>query len=350
MAKEPMKLFKRILLLIVLLSLLVPGLLYYGSLDWRRQHTAAVNALPVWSPSIDSGQFRLSVKGREFRIRSGGLTNSGDAVILLHGFPESSIMWQELIDAGSTQDLRMLAFDQRGYSPGARPDGVHEYSLDKLTQDVLDVADAVGFDRFHLVGHDWGSGVGWSTVATTPDRVISWTGLSIPQIGLFFDAVINDPEQKKRSAYFDTLRRPVVPEFFATYRGQKNLKSMLARLPQHHREEYLALLGEPGALSAALNWYRAMDVQGLGQDPILNKKIHTPTLYVVGKQDLVVAPSVIAKHSQRFEGPYEELILDSGHSLMQQSGETVIPKILAHIDRFQSTPGSTTEYPSEVAQ
>ena len=98
---------------------------------------------------------------------------TGDPVILLHGFPETSAMWTPLIEAAASDGFRVVAFDQRGYSPGARPDDVAAYAVPALVDDVLAVADALGFQRFHLVGHDWGCVVGWSVASLHPDRVTS---------------------------------------------------------------------------------------------------------------------------------------------------------------------------------
>ena len=73
-----------------------------------------------------------------------------------------------------------VAPDQRGFSPGARPTRVQEYQIGILQQDVIDLADAFGFGKFHLIGHDWGSAIGWATVIFNEDRIKSWSALSVP--------------------------------------------------------------------------------------------------------------------------------------------------------------------------
>jgi len=106
-----------------------------------------------------------------FHCRTAG--DSGEPVILLHGFPETSHMWVELLPKLEAAGYRCLAPDQRGYSPGARPEGKENYQYGDLASDVFALADAWGVDRFHLVGHDWGAGAGWAAVATNPDRIAS---------------------------------------------------------------------------------------------------------------------------------------------------------------------------------
>ncbi len=317
---------------LLLIALVVPAALYFGSLDWARTHTAHVNALPVLSASDEAGEFRIFVDNLEFRARVDGMQNDGDGVILLHGFPESSIMWMPLVDALASAGYRVVAFDQRGYSPGARPSGVENYEATELVGDVIAVADVVGFDDFHLVGHDWGSAVGWGTSFEHAERVRSWTGMAIPHIGAFVKGVVNDPDQQERSSYFSILQKPMLAEFLLTYGGQARLRKLLARLPDERRNEYLGILAEPGALTAALNWYRSLDAERFATDGSLDITVQTPTLFIWGNQDGVVARSSVESQRPYIAGPYRELELDAGHSLLLEEPEQVISAILSHID------------------
>ncbi len=102
----------------------------------------------------------IEANGMTFRARTAG--ESGEPVILLHGFPETSHMYIPLMERLAAEGYRCLAPDQRGYSPGARPEGVENYRYLKLAEDIRGFADAMGAERFHLVGHDWGAGAGWA--------------------------------------------------------------------------------------------------------------------------------------------------------------------------------------------
>ena len=116
----------------------------------------------------------VEANGMTFRCRTAG--DSGDPVMLLHGFPETSHMWTDLIPRLAEAGYRTLAPDLRGYSPGARPDDVSAYSYEALASDVFALADASGFERFHLVGHDWGAIIGWAAVDIDGGkRIASWT-------------------------------------------------------------------------------------------------------------------------------------------------------------------------------
>ena len=95
----------------------------------------------------------------------------GPVVLLLHGFPQSSWCWRGVWPALAAAGLRVVAPDQRGYSPDARPADVADYRMAALVADAVAVLDAVGADRAHVVGHDWGAAVAWQLAARHPDRV-----------------------------------------------------------------------------------------------------------------------------------------------------------------------------------
>ena len=140
-----------------------------------------------------------------FTCRVAGLKNSGPYVILLHGFPETSRMWKRLMKDLSKKNFRVIAPDQRGYSKGARPKKVKDYSTYHLTNDVIEIANSFNIDKFHLVGHDWGAAVGWSASKLFKNRILSYSALSVPHIDAFSDAIKMIKFKEKRvitSLYF----------------------------------------------------------------------------------------------------------------------------------------------------
>ena len=312
------------------LLIFIPILLYFTAFDWSKKHTARVAALPYFDSTVDKGEYRLQANDLEFHIRVAGMQNDGPSLILLHGFPESSLMWQVLLDKAASKGYRVLAFDQRGYSPAARPDDVEAYQVDHLVQDVLAVADQVGMDTFHLVGHDWGAAVGWKTVMDFPERIHTWTAMAIPHSGVFFDALINHPEQQKRSAYMKRFQMPLLPEFLFILNQQKVADGLRGRWTDEQIAECLAIQSEYGALTAALNWYRAADRKHT-TNQAFNKNIIRPTLFIWGKQDPVVAPEIIPLQQAYIQAPYQELSLETGHSLIQTKTDSVMQAILSHI-------------------
>lgn len=327
------KYFKLALLLLLLFIISVPTYRYFGSIDWAKKHSAKIAALPFLKATDDTGLFRLPVGDFEFLVRVAGLQNEGPAVLLLHGFPESSIMWTDLLEKGATEGYRVVAFDQRGYSPGARPKGIENYRIPHLTQDVLDVATQLDLDTFHLVGHDWGAVVGWNVAMVKPERLHSWTALSIPHSGVFFDAIVNDPEQQLRSSYMKSLQKPFLPEYKFTANQQRFYKKLMGGSPKAYLEEYLALQAEFGATTATINWYRALNIHEIVVNRTYEKTVSRPTLFIWGTADMVIAPAIIPRQNKLISAPYKEIALSTGHGLIQMEPDTVISEILAHFKR-----------------
>lgn len=321
------------LVILLILAILIPIGLYLNAIDLSKTHRKRVDALPVFSNTVQQGEFRLAANGYEFLVRVAGMQNDGEAMILLHGFPESSIMWQPLLDSAAARGYRVLAFDQRGYSPNARPSGAEQYQIDSLVGDVIAIADNVGFDTFHLVGHDWGSGVGWKTTMDYPERIRTWTAMAVPHIGFFFDAVINHPEQRERSAYMKKLQTPLLPEFLFAVGKNSVFERVKDIWKPSEIAEYNALLSEHGALTATLNWYRALDLETSTIDPALLKTIHRPTLYIWGKSDRIITHELVPQQADFIDTTFQTLPLDCGHSLMQEKTDSVLVGILEHLNR-----------------
>lgn len=310
----------------------VPALLWLSarlSLDTGMQHASATRSLPLIAPTTTRGLVRIAARGLEFRARVAGLGNDGPGVILLHGFPETSIMWEPLVERAAAAGFRVVAFDQRGYSPDARPADVEAYALPELIDDVMGVADAVGFDRFHLVGHDWGSVVGWSATALRPDRVLSWASLSIPHPRAIFEP----GKEPTPPAYVRVFRTPGLAETILGFGGRWAMNSLLyPSMSDAHRNEYNAVFSEPGALTAALNWYRAM---GIDRDPLRDaSRVRQPVLYVYGKHDfpVYVNPGVQARLVDHVAGPFERVALDAGHWLIQDEEKVVLDALMEHLE------------------
>ncbi len=236
-------------------------------------------------------------------------------------------MWLPLIDVLADNGYRVVAFDQRGYSPGARPDDVASYAIENLVGDVFAVADAAGFKDFHLVGHDWGAGVGWAAVTARPARLMSWTSLSIPHISAFAAALANNPDQRRKSSYMLLFRTPWLPEALFTFNNLALMNGAMYRdMSAEQRAEYGAVFSEPGALTAALNWYRAPSAFALA--PEATPKAKLPILFIWGNQDPAVSRAAVDAQSQYIDGAFESHELNAGHWLMEEATDHVDTLIL----------------------
>jgi pimeloyl-ACP methyl ester carboxylesterase len=257
----------------------------------------------------------------------------GEPVLLLHGFPQTSRAWEAQIEALAAAGYRAVAFDQRGYSPRARPSEVEAYRWPELTADVIGVADALGMDRFHLVGHDWGGAVAWQVAGRHADRVRTLTVVSTPHpaaMGLALAGKVGG-DQPQRSGYITLFREPDSQDQFLANDAQV-LKMFYAAsgMPEGRADPYLAALGTREALGAALNWYRAADLtvtDGLGP-------ITAPTLYVWSTEDPALGREAAEATAEFVEGPYRFEVLDGvGHWVSEQVPERLSELLLDQIGR-----------------
>jgi pimeloyl-ACP methyl ester carboxylesterase len=226
-----------------------------------------------------------------------------------------------------------VAPDQRGYSVGARPVGVEHYAMPHLVADVLAIADTMEMPTFDLVGHDWGGMVAWVVAATYPERVRSLSVVSTPHPEALRGALLGgDPDQTKRSGYMDLFRQPEAPERLLL--GEDNsgsgLRSLFSSsgLDPNLADEYVRCLTAPGAMTAALNWYRAMnggDVDGL--PPIV-----MPTLYVWSTGDVALGRQAAEDTAEFIAGRYRFVVLEGvSHWIPEEVPDELAALLLEHL-------------------
>ena len=276
----------------------------------------------------DESFAKIEANGLTFTCRVSGLDNSGDVVILLHGFPETSRMWYNLIKLLSDSGYKIIAPDQRGYSPGARPTKVSDYTIDKLSTDIIKIADTLKFNRFHLIGHDWGSAVGWYLVSKYPDRILTWTALSVPHLDAFVYSMRNDKAQKKKSEYIKFFNKPILPEIYFKMFSYRNLRKIWRKSSESEIISYLETFKQRRALKSALNWYRA----NFKNDKSVIGDIFIPTLIIYGINDMAIDVISVDNSEKFLKGRYRIEKLNSGHWLIQESFKEVSKSIIEHIN------------------
>ncbi len=228
----------------------------------------------------------------------------GELVLLLHGFPETKRSFRHQVPVLADLGYRVVAVDQRGYSPSARPTGVEHYRIDTLTRDVLAIADSLGADRFHLVGHDYGAVLAWQVAARHQHRLLSMTSLSVPHPLAYLEAY-DTSDQAARSGYFAWFRDPATDAELGDPQRLRQLY-LAAGLGEEDADAYAAALGSPDAIGAALNWYRATgDYMIHGLQPIT-----VPVLFVWSTEDPALGREGAARTAAHVAGPYRFEVLD----------------------------------------
>jgi pimeloyl-ACP methyl ester carboxylesterase len=265
----------------------------------------------------------ISVGGFTFTVDVGG-PQDGPAVLLLHGFPQSHRSFDAVVPLLHDAGLRTVAPDQRGYSPGARPGDVAAYATPHLVADAVGILDALEIERAHVVGHDWGAGVAWLLAAEAPDRVASLTALSVPHPSAFGWAVANDPDQQQRSQYIQFLRTEGVAEDALLADDAARLRATYALLPTTTSAPYVDLLSDRAALTAALSWYRAMDLtDGIPPCPV-------PTTFVWSTADRAVGRVAAERCGAHVSGEYRFVELEGvSHWIPEEAPDAVARAVLA---------------------
>jgi pimeloyl-ACP methyl ester carboxylesterase len=248
-------------------------------------------------------------------------------VILLHGFPESHRTWRGV--APLLEDsFRLIMPDQRGFAGSDRPLDVDEYETDKLIGDIFALAEALGVERFALVGHDWGGAIAWPAAMRNDPRLTKLAIINAPHPLIFQKSLIEDADQRAASQYINWFRVPGAEKaieamgFEAFFQKTFMSHVELASVSEEEKQQYIAEWSQPGGMLPMLNWYRAtkLIVPPPGAtvavpDFLLRAfpKIHVPTLVVWGMKD----PALLPLQLEGLEALVDDLTVvklpDAGH-------------------------------------
>lgn len=283
--------------------------------------------------SVETSHCSITVRGVRLHVVLAGPLD-GPPVMLLHGFPDFWIGWRPQIEALASAGFRVIVPDQRGYNTSSKPKDVREYAIPKLLGDVAGLADALGHDRFDLVGHDWGGIVGWAAGAMLPERVGKLVVLNAPHPEALFPYALRAPTQFLRSTYAAFFQFPSLPE--ATLKARRfallvralHKTSRVGAFTPGDIAEYRAAWEQPGALSGMLNWYRALRFR-----PAMNEQIEAPTLVLWGMRDRALEAG-LAQASLRFcrDGQIETFP-SATHWLHREETSAVNAALLAFLKR-----------------
>jgi pimeloyl-ACP methyl ester carboxylesterase len=278
---------------------------------------------------------RLEIHANKMRFtaRAAGPEN-GRQVLLLHGFPQTSGCWRPILTALGEDGYRAVAPDLRGYSPDARPVMMEDYAIEHLVSDVMALANAMEMHTFDLVGHDWGGLLAWLVATEYPDRVRSLTAVSTPHPLALREVLLGGRSRTDRRVpgYMDIFRQLAVPErlLLGEDGSGSGLLELLAEvgLEGAPAREYVEAMAEPGALTAALNWYRAMDGDAL--DDLL--PVAVPTLYVWSTHDAALGRTAAELTADWVIGIYNFEVLEGvNHWIPETAPAELSERIMAHL-------------------
>ncbi|MFF5292868.1 alpha/beta fold hydrolase [Paractinoplanes globisporus] len=268
----------------------------------------------------------IKARGLTFDVFEGG-PEDGEPVLLLHGFPQDHREFDLILPRLHEAGLRTYALDQRGYSPGARPEEVSAYGITEPAADAVAVLDALGLESAHVIGHDWGAQVAWLLAALHPERVRSLTAISVPHPKALQLAMRVRPSQRARFAYFALFRSPIAERFLLAGGGAA-LKAMLRPIGDRAKLYVDAMRHDPGRLTGGLNWYRGLHGPDLGAVQVIT----VPTTYIWPDRDGVVARTAALRTRDWVEADFELVVLRGvSHWAPEQAAESVADCALARI-------------------
>jgi pimeloyl-ACP methyl ester carboxylesterase len=259
-------------------------------------------------------------------------------VILLHGFPEFWYSWRHQLPVLG-EHYHVVAPDMRGYNLSDKPPRVEDYRIEFLVADVLGLIKHFGKSQAAIVAHDWGAGVAWAVAQRHPEVVSKLAALQVPMPVAWRDNMTL--RQFLSSWYMFFFQLPWVPEWWASRNDFARIEIMYRETivrPGAFTDEDIAAykdaLRQPGALSSALNYYRANVLRSLSRGGTETPKdadgrIRVPTLFIYGEQDVAVIPSTVRDLGRFIDAPYRELrIPDSGHWVQNEAVDEVNSALL----------------------
>jgi pimeloyl-ACP methyl ester carboxylesterase len=270
---------------------------------------------------------RVGVRGLRFDVSVAG-PDGEQPVLLLHGFPQNSTMWDEIAPVLHANGRSTIAVDQRGYSPGARPSDVDAYAMPECVADVIAILDELAVPVVDLVGHDWGAIVGWHLAAAHPDRVRTYTAVSVPHPTGFGAAIAHDEDQQRRSAYIGLFRKPGRAEDLLLEDDATRISAIFAGCPPERIEAFVAPMRDRSALTAALNWYRAMTPATM-----VCGRVSVPTTFVWGDADIAVGATAAQSCAEYVDGEFRFVpLLGVSHWIADEAPGALSEAILFRIE------------------
>jgi pimeloyl-ACP methyl ester carboxylesterase len=273
---------------------------------------------------------RIEANGLGFEVADEG---GGTPVVLLHGFPDTNVVWRYQVAALTAAGFRTIAPDMRGRGGSDRPPDVVDYALRNIVADVTGIMDALGIRRAHVVGHDWGAAVAWGVAMFAPERVDHLVAISVGAPGADGPPSL---EALQKSWYRIVFLFEGVAEDLVRRDDWYLLREMLQGGGEAF-DDYVANLAEPGALTAALNWYRAnLPLERLipagprQQFP----QVSAPTMGVFGTDDLYLTEDAMTNSVSKVTGPWRyERLEGVGHTIPLEAPDQLNRLLLDFLPR-----------------
>jgi pimeloyl-ACP methyl ester carboxylesterase len=263
-------------------------------------------------------------------------------VVLLHGFPECWYAWRHQLPALADAGYRVVAPDLRGYNRSSKPEGVEAYSAERVAGDIRELIEHLGYERAHVVGHDWGGVVAMTTALLHPSVVDRLAVLNAP-----YPAGVEEQfslEQVFRSWYAAFFQLPAIPEQLMRANDFALLERLFRGQPVNDAyteadiEVYKQAYSRPGALEAMVNYYRAFGRGTLRRLTSRSsawqggRRVNAPTLVLWGEQDVALGLGILEHLRAEIPEASVERFPEASHWLPAEFPEVVSERLVAFLD------------------
>jgi pimeloyl-ACP methyl ester carboxylesterase len=260
---------------------------------------------------------------------------NNELVILLHGFPEHWHSWRNQIPFLSRK-YHVVAIDMRGYNLSDKPKDIKDYRLELLVNDVKEIIQELGYEKAHIIGHDWGGAVAWGFASMYPEMLNKLIILNSPHpIGMV--KAMKTSLQLLHSWYILFFQLPTIPELSLSINDYKMAAESLRKTSIYPEktfnsediERYIESIKIPNALSSMINYYRALLRYGIG---VRIRKVENKTLIIWGEKDTFLLKDVNQNIDQYVSDIKIEYIEDASHWVHRDQPQ----KVNNIIDEFLS--------------
>ena len=265
------------------------------------------------------------------------IIGTGEPLILLHGFPEFWYCWKDVIP-GLKDKYKLIIPDMRGYNLSDKPEGVENYSLKILVDDIKILSEKLKLGKFYLAGHDWGGVVAWGFGEKYPELLKKLIILNAPHPLIFNNLLMKkrDKKQVKASGYIFRFLQPdgekilFEKDFQALKFAVFGMATNKNAFNEFDKEKYVEAWAQPGAITAGVNYYRASAVNpSVAGD--WNGIINVPTLVIHGMKDMALTPKILEGLEEYVKELKVVRIENASHWVLVDDPELVISSILEFI-------------------
>ncbi|MHA2260081.1 MAG: alpha/beta fold hydrolase [Promethearchaeota archaeon] len=282
------------------------------------------------------------------------LIGSGKPLILLHGFPDFWYGWKDIM-LGLKDEYRLIVPDMRGYNLSDKPEGIQNYSLEFLINDIKGLSESLKLGKFYLVGHDWGGPIAWAFAGMFPELLEKLILINGPHPLVIRDLIAKDTDQRNASSYIFEFIKPdsadkLMENDFQILKAVlnmdfQNLAGLLrgsgiddiSEIPKREKslskfdeEKYVEAWSQPGAVNAGLDYYRASVTEQLIGDR-WNGEINIPTLVIHGMDDVALTPKILNGLEDYVKDLKIVKIEDASHWVMVDAPDIVNSSIKKYI-------------------